>query len=204
VLSIAKKRDAPWFWVNLAMISQGLREGVFVFLIGLLVYVVVKNEFALGSFFMVQSAVSCFAFFIVSHFMKPLRRYRFILLGSLMMGLVIVPFVWSAGSVTLWILGVGAAFFYPFYMAPLTATVFDVIGATQASARRRVEFVVARELALDLGRIMGILLFIWWIRDSTVLTRIPWVLLLLGFTQLLAWLAIRQVPMGNEDGSKQK
>jgi YQGE family putative transporter len=100
-------------------------------------------------------------------------------------------------------LGVGASFFYPFYAAPLIASVFDVIGATERAAKRRVECVVSRELALNLGRIVGILFFIWWMSTFPNLPQIRWFVLIIGFTQLLTWLAIRHVPVGKGDLGKE-
>lgn len=196
VLKLAGTRGSNWYWVSLAMAAQGLREGIFTFLISLLVFVVTKNEWELGGFFTVQSAVSCLGFFIVSRYMKPALRYRFLLIGAAMMGILILPLVVSLSSGSLWILGVGAAFFYPFYAAPLMASVFDVIGATERAARRRIECVVSRELALNLGRITGILFFIWWMSTFPNLFQIRWFVLIIGFTQLLAWLSIRHVPVG--------
>lgn len=194
VLSLIKQPDKHWFWVNLAMIAQGMREGVFVFLIGLLVYETTGNELTLGTFFTVSSLVSLLSFYIVGRFSKPETRNGFIFIGTLMMGLMVLPFVFQVSSWTVFIFGVGAALFYPLYMAPLTSTVFDVIGENNQTALLRIEYVVARELALNLGRMSSILLFIWWVGRSDDIFHIRWFVLGIAFIQLFAWLAIRRVP----------
>jgi len=194
VLSGLRKKSNHWYWVNMAMIAQGLREGVFSFLVSLLFYVTTKSELALGTYFTITSVVTFLSFFIVSRFLKPTLRNRYMFVGTLMMGLSGVPFVLDASAWALWLFGIGVSLFYPFYMAPLTSTVFDVIGEDQENARLRVEFVVARELALNMGRISGILLFIWWVNQSPDLSHIRWFLLIVGFTQMLSWFAIRQIP----------
>jgi MFS transporter, YQGE family, putative transporter len=82
VLQRIKEPNHPWCWVNLAMISQGLREGVFTFLIGLVVYIITKNELTLGAFFTISSFVSMFSFYGVGRFLETKDRNRCILLGG--------------------------------------------------------------------------------------------------------------------------
>jgi YQGE family putative transporter len=176
------------------MAAQGVREGSFAFLLSLLFFLTVKSEWKLGIFFTVSSLVSMISYYVAGRFIRPSRRNGFILLGTVMMGLVVLPFVFFIKDWTMWIFGVGAALFYPFYMSPLMSTVFDVIGATEESARLRVEYVVARELFLGAGRIAGILLFIWWAGRSSELDHIRWFVLMVGFVQILVWWSIRHIP----------
>lgn len=194
VLAGSRKKSNHWYWVNMAMMAQGLREGVFSFLISLLFYVITKSELALGTYSMITSLVTLLSFFWVSHQIKPSTRNGYMFLGTLVMGLSIIPFVFSTSLWSMWLLGIGTALFYPFYITPLTSKVFDVIGEDHQNAQLRVEFVVVREIGLNIGRITGILLFIWWVSQSAFLEHIRWFLLMIGFAPLLVWLAIRQIP----------
>lgn len=193
ILKMCGRKKTHWFWVNLAMIAQGVREGVFAFLIGLLVFVTTDNELVLGSFATVSSFVSLIAFFAVGRYMRKKWRNRFMLIGATLLGIVVLPFMFKENTVNLFILGVGAAMFYPMYMVPLTSKVFDVIGESQKTARLRVEYVVARELALNVGRVTSIIIFLIVVSQTTELARIKWILLAVGFAQLFAWLFIRRV-----------
>lgn len=182
-----------WFWVNLAMIAQGMREGVFVFLVGLLVFVTTDNELVLGSFTTVSSFVSLIAFFAVGRFLRKRWRNYAMLIGALLLGIVVLPFIVKANTVNLFILGVGASLFYPMYFVPLTSKVFDVIGESQQTARLRVEYVVAREIALNIGRVASIALFLIIVSRTTELDQIKWILLAIGFSQVFAWMFMRNV-----------
>jgi MFS transporter, YQGE family, putative transporter len=197
ILSLVRNRDNCWYWVNLAMIAQGAREGLFVFLISLLVYVATGNELALGSYLTAASAVGLLSYFLVGRLMRLSWRDESILVGSLMMGIVVVPLIWDTNTWTLVILGLGAALFYPVYMVPLTSAVFDVIGESNETAQLRVEYVVARELALNLGRILSISAFLWWIQRSPDIAQLKWLVLVVGFIQVLTWVFIRRVPLLN-------
>lgn len=195
ILRLTQRRDNHWYWVNLAMIAQGTREGLFAFLISLLIFVSTGNELALGGYLTASSVVSLLAYVAVGRVMQLKWRDESILLGAAMSGIVVLPVLWDVNTWTLVILGVGASLFYPVYMVPLTSAVFDVIGENQDTARLRVEYVVARELALNVGRVLSVLVFLWWIRVMPDPAQLKWLVLPVGFVQLIAWLSIRQVPI---------
>ena len=195
ILRLGIRRGTRWYWVSLAMVAQGAREGIFAFLIGLLVYIAAKDEWVLGNFLAISSLVSLAAYYVVGRYMRPHWRDECILLGALMMGLVGLPILWELNTWTLFILGVGAALFSPLYFIPLTSTVFDVIGESRETARFRVEFVVARELALNVGRVFSLLLFLWWVDRDPSPEQLRWLVLAIGFVPIFTWLAIRHVPL---------
>ncbi len=188
-------RSSNLFWVNLAMLSQGIREGVLVFLVSLLVFVFTGDEFVLGIYLTTVSAVSLIAYLLVGRFMQPQRRNTSIFIGAVMLGVVVLPFVWSLETWAVFVLGIGAALFYPLYMVPLTSTVFDVIGENWRTVSLRVEFVVVRELALNIGRVLSILAFLWWVNYSSQLEQLRWFILAFGMMQLGAWATVRHIPL---------
>jgi YQGE family putative transporter len=195
ILRLGVRRGSHWYWVSLAMVAQGAREGIFAFLIGLLVYIAAKDEWVLGNFLAISSLVSLVTYYVVGRFMRPDWRDECILLGSLMMGLVGLPILWELNTWTLFVLGVGAALFSPLYLIPLTSTAFDVIGESRETARFRVEFVVARELSLNVGRISSLLLFLWWVERAPSPEQLRWLVLVVGFVPVFTWLAIRHLPL---------
>jgi YQGE family putative transporter len=167
---------------------------VFAFLVALLIYVTTQNEMVLGSFLTVSSLVSLIAFLLVGRYLRMQWRDESMFVGTLMMGVVVLPFVWKVNTWSLFVLGVGAALFYPLYMVPLTSIVFDVIGENQSSVRLRIEYVVARELALNLGRVLSLALFLWWVDRMNDWEQLRWLLLIIGFVQIFVWWTLRHVP----------
>lgn len=195
ILRLALDRGNHWYWVNLAMIAHGIREGLFAFLISLLIYVATGDELSLGGYLTASSVVALIAYFIVGRFIRINWRDESILIGAAMLGIVVLPLIWGVNTWTLVVLGMGVALFYPVYMVPLTSAVFDVIGENQETARLRVEYVVARELALNVGRILSVTAFLWWVQGISDPSQLRWLVLPVGFVQLFAWLAIRRVPL---------
>jgi YQGE family putative transporter len=195
ILDDAAKKGRNWFWVNLAMIAQGVREGLFAFLLSLLIFVATKNELALGGYLTAASAVSLLSYFLVGRYLRRGWRDEGILVGTVMIGIFALPLLWDVNAFTLILLGVGAALFYPLYMVPLTSAVFDVIGENNETAKLRVEYVVARELALNVGRVLSVVVFLWWVVREPNLIQMKWLLIPVSFIPMLSWLAIRQVPL---------
>lgn len=188
-----KKQGTAWRTVVLALIAQGFREGVFGFMIALLVYVHTGNEMKLGNFSLITSGVSLLSFMIAGKWLKPKYRRAAMLVGAIMLVLIILPFFWKVNFATLLFFGIGAAIFYPVYGIPMTTTVFDLIGSEEESAKQREEYIVMRELALNAGRLLGTVVFITVISMTTAPTAMNWLLLAIGSSPLAAWYWMRKV-----------
>jgi YQGE family putative transporter len=185
------KQNHPWRKIGLAMTAQGVREGVFSFIIGLLVYIYTKNEMKLGNFSLITSAVGLFGFMAAGRLLKPQYRRWGMFAGVVMMIAVILPFFWQVSYFTLLLFGIGTALFIPLYSIPTTSVVFDIIGQNQESAERRVEYIVLRELALCLGRILGALVFIAVVSRTTAPLAMNLLLLGIGSSPLIVWILLR-------------
>lgn len=182
-----------WRLVIPALVAQGMREGVFGFAIGLLVYIATQNEMNVGNFSLITSAVSLLGFFVVGKLLKPRFRKWGMLVGTVMIVVVIVPFFWKVDYFTLLLFGIVVSMFIPLYTVPMTSAVFDIIGADEESARNRVEYVVLRELGLNGGRMLGTLIFIVVVSWSATPLTMNWLLLSIGCSPLLAWWFMRNL-----------
>jgi len=187
-----REKDNCWRSAYPALFAQGVREGVFGFLIGLMVYIATKNELQLGNYALITSAVSLVAFFLAGKLIKPGRRTIPMLAGALAMTLVILPFFWNVNYTTLIVFGVVVALFYPLYSIPITSSIFDMIGANSESADHRVEYVVLRETALNMGRILGTIAFIAVVSYTTKPSHIATLMLVLGSAPIFSWVFIRK------------
>ncbi|MCS7460798.1 MFS transporter [Paenibacillus doosanensis] len=188
-----RQKETMWRTVSLGLIAQGFREGVFGFMIALLVYVHTGNEMKLGNFSLVTSAVSLVSFMIAGRLLKPRYRKAAMLIGAVMIVLVIVPFFWKVNFMTLLIFGIGVGLFFPLYSIPMTSSVFDLIGGNADSVQHREEYIVMRELALNVGRISGTAVFIVVVAFTSAPQAMNWLLLGIGSTPLAAWFFMRKV-----------
>ncbi|WP_438446562.1 MFS transporter [Gorillibacterium sp. sgz5001074] len=185
--------DRTWRKVFGAMVAQGIREGVFGFMIALMVYISTKNEAKLGSFSLITSAVAFASFYAVGRWLKPRFRKWGMLAGVTGMILVILPFFWYVDYRTLLIFGIGTALFIPFYTVPLTSSAFDLIGRDKESSGRREEFIILRELGLNAGRLLGTMAFILVVIYTPTPLSINVLLLAIGSSPLLVWLIMKEL-----------
>jgi len=184
--------DPGWRAVFLSLIAQGVREGVFMFLIGLLVYLVTRNEQTLGTYSLWTSLVGLIAFLLVGRLLTMRNRVPAMLIGAVMLTLVILPLLWRLDYTTLLWFGIGTALFLPLYTIPMTSSVFDRIGATTEAASRREEFIVLREAGLVLGRLIGLAAYLLVAVRTSEPSDLIWQLLGVGIMPSLGWIFIRR------------
>ncbi|KIL36591.1 MFS transporter [Cohnella kolymensis] len=189
---IMKKRGTPWRPIFGALAAQGLRESVFGVMIGLLVFIHTGSEMQLGNFALITSAVGFVSFYATGRWLKPAWRPPAMLVGTIVMTLVIIPLFFGVNYTNLLIFGIGAALFIPLYTIPMTSAVFDMIGTAEDSVKERVEYVVMRELALNVGRITGMIIFITTVYVSREPLVINCMLLFVGSAPILSWVFMRK------------
>lgn len=190
---ILRRSEEAWRPVFAALFAQGVREGVFGFIIGLLIYIATQNEMNIGNFSLITSALALVSFMVAGRFVKPRTRKWAMLVGVVVMIAVILPFFWSVRYSTLLVFGIGTALFIPLYTIPMTSSVFDLIGRDEESAKQRVEYVVMREVGLNLGRMAGTLVFILVITlTHGSPASINWLLLGIGSSPIAAWWFMRK------------
>ncbi|WP_042202016.1 MFS transporter [Paenibacillus camerounensis] len=186
-----RRSGSGWRPVAGALLFQGLREGVFSFLIGLLVYIAAQAESRLGQFALITSAVSLLSYYAAGKWFKPRYRSAGMLTGGILLLAVMVPLLWKFSYGTLLLMGIGTSLVIPLYMLPMTSTSFDLMGESAESAGKRVEWVVLRELSLMSGRLLGMLVFIAVLSVSSSTRVIIVLLFALGAAPLGSWLLLR-------------
>ncbi|MGG4035600.1 MFS transporter [Paenibacillus cisolokensis] len=188
-----KERGNPWRRVAPAIALQGVREGVFMFLVGLMVYVVTRSEKMVGNFSLITSLVALGAFWVTGKLLSVQNRKLIMLIGVIMISAVITVLFFGFNYTALLVFGIGTSLFMPLYTIPMTSTVFDLIGRTEESARQRVEFIVMRELMLTAGRSVGLLAYMAVVpRDDSPLA-IAMLLLAVGAMPIAGWWFIRPI-----------
>ncbi|AIQ40219.1 MFS transporter [Paenibacillus sp. FSL R5-0912] len=187
------RKESPWRPAAAALLFQGVREGVFSFLIGLLVYIAARQESKVGQFALITSAVSLISYYVAGKRFKPGTRSKGMLAGSLLLIAFILPLMWKVNYAALLIMGIGTSLCIPLYMLPMTSTSFDLMGVSEESAGKRVELVVLRELSLMTGRLTGLLVFIAVLSVNQSPQAVTLLMLLLGTAPLGSWLVLRRL-----------
>lgn len=179
-------------WGNFAL---GLREGTFAFLITIWIYVAAGSEMGIGTYSLITSGVSLVAYYVGGRFIAKKQRKQSMFISSIGM-LLAIFLLFTPTYSKLIVYGVLISILYPLLVVPLLSMSYDVIGQAPQAAKWRIEYVVARELFLNAGRIVSILVFMLAISLIQAEKAFPYILLLLGSTQLLIYVFMRKVELG--------
>ncbi len=187
------KPDSPWRALALGLFAQGAREGVFAFLIALLVYLATAQEYKLGQFSLITSAVALVSYWAAGKWFKPQFRSKGMFIGALILLVVLFPLLWKVTYGTLLIMGIGSAVAMPLYVLPMISAGFDMMGTSGENVEKRVELVVLRELCLMLGRLSGLIIFIVTVLNDPSLRMLTWLIIVLGASPLIGWIFMRKL-----------
>ncbi|MEC0304650.1 MFS transporter, partial [Terribacillus saccharophilus] len=173
------KRDAAWRNTVLAHVFQGVREGIFTFIISVWVFIVTNSELSLGTFNLVYSAFSFIFYYIATRYIKSQQRKTAIFLSGIALSLSVVLLLVELNFSTLLIYAAIIGVFYPILYVPYLSLTYDVIGKAKDAAKLRVEYIVLSDVATNIGRIISVVLLligvgIW--ADASI----PYLMFILG------------------------
>jgi len=188
-----RKLNKNWRLITNAHFFQGLREGTFLFVISVFVYISTGSEMALGTYGLINSGISFIAYYLASRLIKKRARKKAILIGGIILYLAILLIVWKVNFAKLLIYAATIAIAYPILLVPYISTTYDVIGTGWKAAEMRIEYIVVREIFLNLGRVVSILLFLAAITWFNEKVSIPILLLILGAGHTCIYWFIKRV-----------
>ena len=159
---------------------QGLREGTFAFIISVFVYITTESEMALGTFGLLNSGISFIAYYAVTKIVTKENRKKAIFIGGAALFASIFIIIFNFTYARLLIYAAVIAIAYPLILVPYLSMTYDVIGTGWKAAEMRIEYIVVREIFLNLGRILSVLIFIFAVSYSDPVRAIPVLLIFLG------------------------
>lgn len=190
-----RKNNKDWRRITYANFSQGLREGTFLFVVSVFVFVETGSEMALGTYGLISSGVSFIAYFLVSRYIKVRYRRWSMLVGAIFLYGSIFFLIYQVSFTKLLTYASILAVAYPLLLVPYMSVTYDVIGRSWEAGEHRIEYVVIRELFLNMGRAASILMFILFIKTLPESTGIKILLLLLGSGHLFVYYFVKDIKM---------
>ncbi|SER17141.1 MFS transporter, YQGE family, putative transporter [Gracilibacillus ureilyticus] len=187
-----KKRNKNWNSILLAHIAQGLREGLFIFIIAIWVYIETGSEFALGVYNLLFSFSSLICYILISRLTKSIHRKRMILAGGILLYVAVAVFVFQTNYIMLLTYGVIVGVSYPVFNVAFVSLTYDIIGKSYKARDLRIEYIIVREIYINIGRITAITIFILGVMTTAPSFIIPVLILSLGCGNLIAALIVRK------------
>lgn len=190
-----RKRNKNWKLITNAHLLQGIREGTFVFVISVYLFIATKNELALGTYGMIHAGTAFIMYSIATKFIKKDKRKKVMMVGGVILYAAIFLIFNDPTYIRLLIYGVVIGIAYPLMLVPYSSITYDVIGKSRDAAEMRIEYVVVKELFLNSGRVISIILFIIAINLINPTTAIPALLLIFGIGHTLAALLLQKLEL---------
>jgi YQGE family putative transporter len=181
-----------WHRMLVAFLLMGLRDGLFTFGIPLLVYLSSSNgEAGLGNFTFLTSLVGLGSFYVVGRLMTPTNRERLFPLGAFLMMAACMVIGLGANWWVMLAYGLLITLANPIWSTAFAVASFHVIREAGGDAYR-IEMLAAREIPLNLGRVLTIGLFLAFTPEGSGLLQL--LLAVSGVAFPLAWLFVRRPP----------
>ncbi|MGP4074419.1 MFS transporter [Halobacillus sp. K22] len=188
-----RKNNLNWKRILNAHVSQGFREGTFLFAVSIWIFLMTRNELSLGFFNLVYSGFSFLFYFLVTRLVKPRRRKKAIFIAGLSLYLSVLILLVSKSMPLLLLYGAIAGIFFPLLYVPYISLTYDVIGKSWNAGEMRIEYIVVREIFLNMGRVLSIVIFLLAIVVIPPETGIPYILLLVGGGHFLIYFFIKDI-----------
>lgn len=190
-----RKHNENWRRITTAHLFQGVREGTFLFVVSVFLFTSTGSESSIGTFGLINSGIGLITYYAASRFIKKEYRNYAILIGAVGLFLSIFLLIWDITYVKLLIYGAIIAIFYPLLLVPYYSLTYDVIGRSWQAAEMRVEYIVVREVFLNIGRIISVLFFLLCISLFDIKLILPYVLLILGSGYLMLYACVRKISL---------
>ncbi|MBM7569653.1 MFS transporter [Aquibacillus albus] len=190
-----RKNNRDWKNILHAHTLQGLREGVFVFVIAVWVFITTQSEFALGTFNLVFFSFSLVFYFVATRFIRPHMRKWAIFAGGISLYLSVYLIIIHTSYTTLLIYGAIIGLSYPIFTVPYASMTYDVIGNAWKAGEMRIEYIVVRELYINLGRVLSIAIFLVAVSMFQPEAIIPYLLMVLGAGHFIIYFFIKDITL---------
>ncbi|MGP7816257.1 MFS transporter [Niallia sp. 01092] len=188
-----RQNNPNWRFITNAHFFQGIREGTFAFVITVFVFIATGSEMALGKFGLINSAISFLAYYIVSRTIKNDKRNKAILTGGILLFLSMFIIIFDFSYTKLLIYAGVIAVAYPLILVPYTSLTFDVIGRGWNAGEMRIEYIVVRELFLNFGRFISVLIFLVGVLFFPTEQIVPFILFILGTGHSIIYFYTRKI-----------
>ena len=190
--NVIKESSSNWQYLIIGFFFFGIRKGVFMFIINLITYIISESELTVGTITLLGGIVAMLSYQLIERVMKPDKRILFIRLGTTMMFIAVLSLLGPINLISMIVFVSLVSFFYPFFIVPFNSAGYNLIDQNKQT-KQRIELIVYRELALNLGRVIGIIAFILTVNNSKEIAHLKTFLLMFGSSPLLIPFLLRGI-----------
>jgi YQGE family putative transporter len=182
---VFRNHKKDWIHLKRAIMCWGLRDVVILFLIIILIYQTTGSELILGKFTFLAYLLSSLAYVVEQKIIKPKRRILSLHLGASFLFIAVIGLVFDINLYFLLFYIIIDALSMPFFIVPVTSAAFNIIDQSHEK-EFRTEYIINRELGLNLGRTLSVTLLILLLTFFNQDHTLNYFLLFIGSAQIFA------------------
>lgn len=192
------KRNLNWRHIVFANFFQGMREGLFVFVVTIWIFLVTSSELSLGIFNLLLNGFSLVLYLLVTKWVTPAFRKKAILISAIVISFSVGIILSSVSFIGFLVYATVLGIFFPIMHVPLSSMGYDVIGTSYQAKELRIEYVVMLEIFVQIGRMTSILAFLAVVYVYQESAPIHLLLLIFSPTYLCIYFLIRRIKLPTE------
>lgn len=154
---------------------------------------ITDRELTIGIYNFIYAGGSLLVYQLLNRWLKPSKRKTFILIGSVALYGAVVWIIYANTAIDLYLYGLIIGLSFPLFFAPFMSISYDVIGKARNARDYRVEYVVFKEIVLNFGRVISLVLFWIGLQFFPETQWLRYSLLIFGLGYLFAMLQIRKI-----------
>lgn len=189
---ILSKNGEEWNNLRKSIAAWGLRDVVILFLVVILIYKTTGSEMAIGKLTLISSLISSATYVFQQKIIKPKRRLFSLHLGAIFLFISVIGLIIKINYTTIAIHMIVSGSFFPFFMVPVNSAAFNILSRNHEEDMR-IEYIVNREFAINLGRIVSTSLLIILLSVFKGNRILNYFLIFIGSAQLISLYFLRRI-----------
>jgi YQGE family putative transporter len=197
---INHKRSRNWKLVLLQQFFFGIWDSSFAMVSGILVYLILKGEFAVGSVGTLSALIYGASSLLAGGFL--IKNKKFSLIGTIGVPLAILFFAFNQNLAGVIVFGVISGITTPFLNIPPFITFLNTMDESKESWQEKYHFMIEREFVLTIPRIFSFLiLFMFFSSGDQLKLANDWIKIIPLFPFIIGILGflIKPEPQKNQD-----
>ncbi|MGG3802911.1 MFS transporter, partial [Metabacillus fastidiosus] len=147
---------------------------------------------------LVNSSVAFVSYYLATRLIKKDMRKKAVLFGGVLLYISTFLLFFDLTYVKLLTYAVLIGIGYPILLVPYSSLTYDVIGRSWNAAQARIEYIVVRELFLNVGRFFSIVCFIIAVSFFNEKVSMPILLSTVGIGHAVIYLYIRKINLQSD------
>lgn len=153
-------KNKAWRKILVSNFMMGLRDGALGYIVSILIFLVFKNELNMGQFTTVTSVLGIVSTFFIGRFYRKRIGNQLFFIGAILCFIGTVVLVIWTNYIGVMINGILTSVFTCFWNIPFGTMSYEIAGKSSAKSHNLGDYMIAREIPLAFGRILGITIYI--------------------------------------------